>query len=530
MPHSWETNAAQSAAQLFWRVNRFHDHLAAAPIGFDAASGAFQGSDPIIAQAMDGANGPGGTPDADHISNANMLTLPDGAHGYMQMYLFGAGFPEVDGANDASIVYHEYTHGLSGRLVTYADGWDAMWAGIDGGQSGALGEGTSDWYAMDYLVGQGLEPDGAGAGDVRVGEYADGGSNLIRFEGLDCPVGAAACAGTPGAGDGGFDYSDYGSILGFPETHADGEIWAQTLWDIRSALIAARAADGLARARRYVTGGLRLAPPEPSFLELRDAILQAAAASGGGGDLSLLWQAFAARGMGFSAATAGPLDSTPTAGFDRAPGAVTGAASAVGQTSATLHGVVDPAGIATLYRFDYGETLGYGAGTFAFSAGAGGPLAVAQGIAGLRPGTTYHYRVVAIRNSRSLPGLDRTFTTAPATVPLVPPVGVGPLTRTLATILATRLRADRNGRFKVRVTFAATAPRGSAKVTVRSRGRRLAARRFDVEPSETVAVRLRLSASGRRIVRRGHSKRVTVELRLPDGTRVNKTVRLARRR
>src|SRR5215207_5032854 len=134
-----------------------------APIGFDAASGAFQGDDPIIAQAMDGANGPGdeGLPDEDHLSNANMLTLPDGAHGYMQMYLFGAGFPAVDSSNDASIVYHEYAHGLSGRLVTYADGWDSMWAGVEGGQSGALGEGTSDGYAMDYLVGAELEVDGA---------------------------------------------------------------------------------------------------------------------------------------------------------------------------------------------------------------------------------------------------------------------------------------------------------------------------------------------------------------------------------
>jgi extracellular elastinolytic metalloproteinase len=529
-PHSWLDNAGQSAAQLFWFVNRFHDHLAAAPIGFDAASGAFQGDDPIIAQAMDGANGPGGAPDADHLNNANMLTLPDGAHGYMQMYLFGGGLPEVDGANDASLVYHEYTHGLSGRLVTYADGWDAMWAAPDGGQPGALGEGTSDWYAMDYLVAQGLEIDAAGAGDVRVGEYVDGGTDAIRFQGVDCPVGAAACAGTPTSGDGGFDFSDYGVVWFEPEVHADGEIWAQTLWDLRSALVAAQP-DGLERVRRYVTGGLRLAPPEPTFLEMRDAILQAAAATGGELDLDLLWQAFAARGMGWSAATTGPLDTTPAAAFDRPPGAETGDASAIQPTSATLEGVVDPKGSATSYRFEYGETQSYEAMTATTAAGAGGAVAVAQGITGLRPGTTYHYRVVAVRGDRLLAGLDRSFATAPAPVVAVPPVITPPVQASPAvSIPGSRLRANRKGRFMVKVAFAATAPEGTARLTVLMRGKRIAGAKLGAQPGRTVTVKLRLSKSGRRMIRPGRSRRVKLEVTLPGGGKVAKLVRLTRRR
>ena len=44
----------------------------------------------------------------------------------MQMYLSGgrraSRFRDVNGGDDAAIVYHEYTHGLSNRLVTDADG------------------------------------------------------------------------------------------------------------------------------------------------------------------------------------------------------------------------------------------------------------------------------------------------------------------------------------------------------------------------------------------------------------------------
>ena len=64
-----------------------------------------------------------------HIDNANMYTPPDGTPPTMQMYLWhlpGATDAQepcvpASGANDASILYHEYTHGLSNRLVVDAD-------------------------------------------------------------------------------------------------------------------------------------------------------------------------------------------------------------------------------------------------------------------------------------------------------------------------------------------------------------------------------------------------------------------------
>ena len=84
-----------------------------------------------------------------------MTTYPDGTSPHMQMYLTQDFIDFDEGRStslDASVVYHEYTHGLVGRTITDAGGFQA----VGGAQSGAINEGTADWYAMDYLVGAAL--------------------------------------------------------------------------------------------------------------------------------------------------------------------------------------------------------------------------------------------------------------------------------------------------------------------------------------------------------------------------------------
>ena len=112
-----------------------------------------------------------------------------------------------------------------------------------------------------------------------MGAYVDASSRL-RSSPLDCPVGASpvACPGRGAAGSGGYTYGDFGRILGSAEVHYDGEIWAQTLWDLRVAL-------GSAKARALVTAGMRLLPPEPSFLDARNGILLADQALYAGADI-----------------------------------------------------------------------------------------------------------------------------------------------------------------------------------------------------------------------------------------------------
>ena len=55
-----------------------------------------------------------------------------------------------------------------------------------------MGEAWSDWYAQDYIVRQGLEPTTrTRPGEVELGKYTDAVHNVIRFQPIDCPVGAA---------------------------------------------------------------------------------------------------------------------------------------------------------------------------------------------------------------------------------------------------------------------------------------------------------------------------------------------------
>jgi extracellular elastinolytic metalloproteinase len=340
VPDSWQLNRNEATTQLFYYVNKFHDHLLGAPIGFDRASGNFEGTDKVFAQSDDGADTAGGLPDDAHQDNANFDTRPDGIPGLMQMYLFepipiapGVQIPfaSVNGSDDPQIVYHEYTHGLSNRLITDAQGYAAT-AGI---QSGAMGEAWSDWYALDFLARQGFQRDDPAPGDVKEGEYVDNGQNLIRTEPTDCPPdapGIAACPGFAETGPGGYTYQDFGLIvLGapggarLPEPHSDGEIWAQTLWQLRQRLVARYGqVGGSNRAEGYITGGMRMGPPQPSFLDQRNAILQESALAGGA-DTSLIWEVFASRGMGYFASTRGDFDYEPDADFSVPPtGSATG--------------------------------------------------------------------------------------------------------------------------------------------------------------------------------------------------------------
>jgi hypothetical protein len=74
------------------------------------------------------------------------------------------------------------------------------------------------------------------------------------------------------------------------------------------------------------------------------------------------------------------------------PSVTTGSVSNV-----TLYGYVDGHGQLTNYVFQYGTSSAYGAQSPLAPAGNGTIMInVSQVVAGLRPGVTYHYRVVAI--------------------------------------------------------------------------------------------------------------------------------------
>ena len=151
--------------QLFYLCNWYHDKLY--ELGFTEAAGNFQinnfgrgglGNDPVQADAQDGGG----------VNNANFSTPPDGSSGRMQMYIFSGPNPRRDGDLDAEIVFHEYTHGLSWRLVGGGQG-------LGTSQSDGMGEGWSDFYGLALLS----EP-----GDNVNGCYAAGGYATYQLSGL----------------------------------------------------------------------------------------------------------------------------------------------------------------------------------------------------------------------------------------------------------------------------------------------------------------------------------------------------------
>jgi phosphodiesterase/alkaline phosphatase D-like protein len=125
-----------------------------------------------------------------------------------------------------------------------------------------------------------------------------------------------------------------------------------------------------------------------------------------------------------------------------APSATTGPVTTVGPTSATVTGSVDPNGTATTWYVEYGTSASYGTKTPPASAGSGtAAVAVSPTLGGLRPGTTYHYRVVATSSAGSARGADGLFSTS--SPPGAVTGGASGVTATSATLQGT---VDPNGR------------------------------------------------------------------------------------
>ena len=130
-------NQNLSVTNLFYLTNLIHDRLYS--YGFTESAGNFQtdnfgrgglANDPLNAEAQDG----GGA------DNANFATPDDGLRPRMQMYLWDQSTPGRDGALDSDIVFHEYTHGLTWRMV----------GDMSGAPASAVGEGMSDAIACYF--------------------------------------------------------------------------------------------------------------------------------------------------------------------------------------------------------------------------------------------------------------------------------------------------------------------------------------------------------------------------------------------
>jgi hypothetical protein len=301
LPPSYASDLNPAATNLFYHHNRIHDEYYR--LGFTETAGNFQsdnggkggmGGDAIRGLVQAGAAS-GGSPTYTGRDNAYMLTLDDGIPPWSGMFLWepiddAFEGPHRDGSFDMSVIQHEYTHGLSNRYV-------AGGGALGSHQAGSMGEGWSDWYALNHGFNAGLMT------KPIVGDYVTGNA-------------------TRGIRNWNYDqnpttFGDLGYDLTGPEVHADGEIWTATLWDLRKALVARYGpAEGGEVAARLVTDGMPLTAPNPSFLDARDGILTADLDRYHGDNTALIWAVFAKRGAGVSAGSDGGDDTDPRPAFD----------------------------------------------------------------------------------------------------------------------------------------------------------------------------------------------------------------------
>jgi hypothetical protein len=91
--------------------------------------------------------------------------------------------------------------------------------------------------------------------------------------------------------------------------HGTGSVWATVLWDLTWAYINKYGYDdnkytgigGNNKLMQIVLDGIKLMPCSPTFVSARDAIIAADQAITGGQDYCMIWQVFAARGLGVNA-------------------------------------------------------------------------------------------------------------------------------------------------------------------------------------------------------------------------------------
>jgi len=289
-----QTDLNVDIVNAFYWSNLMHDHFY--NLGFDEAAGNFQtdnfnrggeGQDPVHVYVQYGWD------DTTYRNNAHFMTYPEGQDGsHMALRMFtDPPFRFSDSALSGDIMIHEYTHGLSNRLC----GGPHKYSGeaLNSIQAAAMAEAWSDWFAANMF------------NSPITGEYVTGNPTVgIRRHTMD---------------DNDLSYGDIG-YTGATNRYTDGEIWSATLWDLRQAFINRYGeAEGKHRVEQLVVDAMKLSPAEPTFLDNRDFILLSDRENYGGADIGVIWEIFAARGMGHSAQTNGPDDGDPVESFDLPP-------------------------------------------------------------------------------------------------------------------------------------------------------------------------------------------------------------------
>ncbi|HEY0048509.1 MAG TPA: M36 family metallopeptidase [Pyrinomonadaceae bacterium] len=282
----------QKVINIFYFCNYMHDFFYM--LGFDERHGNFQkinftgigaGNDPVLARAHPGPVR----------GTANMLTRADGVRAEMNMGLVGG--IDRHTAFDSDVVFHEFAHGVTNRLV----GGRFDGRALQQPQSRGMGEGWSDYFALTIQNCIALIQNPDADEKTVTGDWV-----VARAEGIRLAPYDEFYPGT------------YGSlgISPYNEEHAVGEIWCAALMKMNRDFGAALGdrVRGHRIGWQIVVDGLKLTPSNPSFLDARDALLRALEDLGRTGSLTedefftlnrAAWAAFARFGMGPNANSIG---------------------------------------------------------------------------------------------------------------------------------------------------------------------------------------------------------------------------------
>ena len=201
-----------------------------------------------------------------------------------------SGF-QLDGDLDNGIVAHEYGHGISTRLTGGRTNSNCL------SNAEQMGEGWSDWFALMLTIEPGDQgTDSRGIGTYAIGESTSGGGIRPQPYSTNSAINNVT-------------YAITNNTASIAQPHGIGFVWCSFLWDMSWALIDKYGYDpdvyngkgGNNIAMHLVIEGLKLQPCSPGFVDGRNAILAADQALYGGENQCLIWDIFAARGLGQSA-------------------------------------------------------------------------------------------------------------------------------------------------------------------------------------------------------------------------------------
>ena len=298
------TNYQDAAiTNLFYWMNRSHDLFWHA--GFNEAAGAYQKrnfgrggveGDPMYAYAHFGVEQ---TFQA-ALTNAFYTAqgYEDGSPAMIGMFLaVGPDGYFTDGSLDAEVMVHEYTHGVTRRLVQ----------NLTGHHGGAMSEAWSDFFALEFTTPEGAPPGGTyAAGDY----FAQRMNTGIRTRPYSTDMSVNPIT-----------FADFGRVAFLPAIHNDAGVWVQALLEMRANLIGQFGeTEGRRRARLLVIDGMKLSVPSPTLVDARDAILLADRTGFRGESQSQIWEGFAKRGLGVTAYAPSNNSTRVMPSFDRPSG------------------------------------------------------------------------------------------------------------------------------------------------------------------------------------------------------------------